>query len=181
MGGGAERLVPVRHWQVAGAIIPAPDDAGHRGVLLVENLRRNGTRDWTPPGGVVDLADGESIIEGLAREVLEETGIVVPGWIGPLYRVTTEAPDMGWVMSVEVHLGLRSADPISVGADPDGIVVGAEYLSEEICVERVADGHPWVRDPLCDWLSERWEDEPREYRYVVRGTHPGSSKVRRLA
>ncbi len=171
----------MRHWQVAGAIIPAPDDAGHRGVLLVENLRRNGTRDWTPPGGVVDLADGESIIDGLAREVFEETEIVVPGWVAPLYRVTTEAPDMGWVMSVEVHLGLRCTDPISVGADPDGIVVGAEYLSEEVVVERVADGHPWVRDPLVDWLAERWEDEPREYRYVVRGTHPGTSKVRRLA
>jgi ADP-ribose pyrophosphatase YjhB (NUDIX family) len=171
----------VRHWQVAGAIIPAPAEMGHRGVLLVENVRRNGSRDWTPPGGVVELADGETILEGLAREVQEETGLVVVDWVGPLYRVTTEAPDMGWVMSVEVHLGLRCTDPICVGDDPDGIVVSAEYFHEDECHLRVAEGHPWVRDPLCDWLGERWQDETREYRYRLSGSTPGSSTITRLA
>ena len=53
-------------WQVAGAVIER-DGA----VLLVENLRRNGHTDWTPPGGVIELADGETVLAGLAREVAE--------------------------------------------------------------------------------------------------------------
>jgi ADP-ribose pyrophosphatase YjhB (NUDIX family) len=171
----------MRKWQVAGALIPAPARFGHRGLLLVENLRRNGQKDWTPPGGVIELSDGETIIEGLAREVLEETGVMVTKWVGPLYRVTTEAPDMGWTMSVEVHLGVEYDDVIRVGDDPDGIVVAAEYLHEDECITRVAEGHPWVRDPLCDWLSERWEIGTREYRYRVYGTYPDIHRVDRLA
>ena len=171
----------MRRWQVAGAIIPAPDRVGHRGVLLVENLRRSGLTDWTPPGGVVELGEGESILEGLAREVLEETGLLVTKWAGPLYRVTTEAPDMGWTMCVEVHLGVEYDDVIRVGDDPDGIVVSADYFHEDECVVRVAEGHPWVREPLCDWLSERWTDETRDYRYRVHGVYPSTSRIVRLS
>ncbi len=65
----------MRDWVVGGALILSDE-----GVLLVQNRRRNGTHDWTPPGGVID--EGESLIEGLTREVQEETGQdVVPGHV----------------------------------------------------------------------------------------------------
>ena len=38
-------------------------------------VRRNGSSDWTPPGGVIEVADGESVLDGLTREVAEETGL----------------------------------------------------------------------------------------------------------
>jgi 8-oxo-dGTP diphosphatase len=59
---------PARHSvSVAGVII---DDHGR--ALLVQ--RRDNHR-WEPPGGVLEL--GESIDEGLRREVREETGLDV--------------------------------------------------------------------------------------------------------
>jgi 8-oxo-dGTP diphosphatase len=45
----------------------------HDGRLLVVRRRDNG--QWEPPGGVLELH--ESIPDGLAREVLEETGLTV--------------------------------------------------------------------------------------------------------
>ena len=58
----------MRAWLVGGAIVEGPD-----GLLLVRNRRRNGALDWSPPGGVIDA--GESVLEGLTREVEEETGL----------------------------------------------------------------------------------------------------------
>ena len=165
--------VAVREWQVAGGVIER-DGA----VLLVENLRRNGTTDWTPPGGVVELADGESILDGLGREVSEETSLRVVTWDGPLYRVEAEAPGLGWFMRVEVHRALEIVGEPSCGEDPDGIVVAAEFCSPEVVAQRTVSGHPWVHEPLVDWLTQRWT-ETRTYRYLVEGERPGELVVSR--
>jgi hypothetical protein len=45
--------------------------------------------------------------------------------------------------------------------------MAAEYL--EGC-------HPWVREPLGAWLTERWE-AGRHYRYRLDGTTPESLNV----
>jgi 8-oxo-dGTP diphosphatase len=73
----------MRDWVVGGAVIevgiPGLAAVGGvtEGVLLVENRRRDGRSDWTPPGGVID--PGEDVVDGLTREVREETGLeVVP-------------------------------------------------------------------------------------------------------
>jgi 8-oxo-dGTP diphosphatase len=150
----------MREWLVAGAIIEGPD-----GILLVENVRRNGRTDWSTPGGVID--EGETVLEGLAREVTEETGLVVTEWRGPLYAVMAEAPDLGWRMRAEVFLGLAYEGELVVD-DPDGIVVGASFHTLDDCRTRMAAGHPWVREPLLEWLGERWE-ESRDFGYLVEG------------
>src|SRR3546814_17165771 len=78
----------MRDWVVGGALIVSDE-----GLLLVQNRRRNGAHDWTSPGGVID--EGESLIDGLTREVREETGLRVTEWSGPLYEVRCRAPDLG--------------------------------------------------------------------------------------
>ena len=73
-------------------------------MLLVENLRRDGARDWSPPGGVID--ENETVVSGLTREVEEATGVRVWRWNGPVYEVEVEAPGVGWGLRVEVHLAV---------------------------------------------------------------------------
>src|SRR5687768_5294009 len=79
------RTLSVRNWTVAGGLVES--DAG---LLLVQNRRRNGSFDWSPPGGVIEVAEGESVVDGLTREVQEETGLLVTEWLGPLYEVQAD-------------------------------------------------------------------------------------------
>lgn len=148
-------------------------------VLLVQNRRRHGRHDWTPPGGVIELADDETILDGLTREVAEETSLVVRSWEGPIYRVETRAPGLGWRMRVEVFRAVEVHGHLVVGGDPDGIVVDAEYVDPETVGARLADGHPWVAEPLTAWLAERWE-VTRHFTYEVDGVRPDELSVRRL-
>jgi 8-oxo-dGTP diphosphatase len=165
------RLNSVRDWLVGGAVVEQAS-----GVLLVRNLRRNGMADWSPPGGVIDK--GETVLDGLAREVLEETGLAVTTWSGPIYEVHAEAPDLGWRLRAEIHLVGSYGGDLQVD-DPDGIVVDAAFVSSADCTVRLAQGPPWVREPLLDWLVERWSDH-REYRYLVEGTDLASLDVIRM-
>ncbi len=160
----------MREWVVGGAII---ESSG--GLLLVENRRPNGLVDWSPPGGVID--DGETLVEGLAREVLEETGLRVTEWLGPVYRVQTEAPDLGWRMRAEIHLAKVFEGSVQVD-DPDGIVVDAHFVPLDQLEDRLQAGHPWVREPLTEWLSERWL-ELRSFGYVLRGRDLATFSVTR--
>lgn len=147
------------------------------GLLLVQNRRRNGSHDWTPPGGVID--DGESLIEGLTREVREETGLQVLEWAGPVYEVRCEAPDLGWRLRVEAHLAVRYDGELHVD-DPDGIVVDARFVGLEACAGHLTGGHPWVCEPLADWLAEPWDPgEARPYGFLVAGTEPADVVVTR--
>jgi 8-oxo-dGTP diphosphatase len=52
-------------------IVQNPDETG---LYLSERLGEHGTGKWACPGGM--LNEGENIIEGAARELKEETGIV---------------------------------------------------------------------------------------------------------
>jgi len=63
---------------VAGVVF---DEAGR--VLLVERGKPPAEGQWTVPGG--SLERGESLAEGVCREIAEETGLVVE--VGPLVAV----------------------------------------------------------------------------------------------
>ena len=153
---------------MAGAVIEGPE-----GVLLVANRRRNGSVDWTTPGGVVD--PGESVLEGLTREVAEETGLEVLAWEGPLYEIEASAPDLGWHLRVEVHRAVSVRGEVVVD-DPDGIVVDAAWVAPADCAARLAGSHQWVREPLGAWVGERW-DGSRSFRYRITGGDPRNLQV----
>jgi len=162
----------MRDWVVGGALILRDER-----LLLVQNRRRNGSHDWTPPGGVID--PGESLIDGLTREVREETGLEVRQWAGPIYEVRCEAPDLGWRLRVEAHLAVAFEGEVRVD-DPDGIVVDARFVEVAACEGLVHGGHPWVREPLGDWLAERWgHAESRPYGFHLAGSDPATVVVTR--
>ena len=160
----------MREWLVAGGLVEGPE-----GVLLVQNRRRDGSLDWSPPGGVIEVADGETLRDGLTREVAEETGIHVLQWEGPVYRVEAVAADMGWHLRAEVHRAVRFTGELDP-ADPDGIVVDARFVAPHAWEDHLSGCHPWVREPLGAWLVERWV-EARFYRYRVEGVRESGVRV----
>lgn len=166
------RLATVHQWLVASGIIEGPD-----GILLVENLRRDGRTDWSPPGGVVEVHDGEDLIDGLTREVAEETGIIVTEWFGPVWTVSVEAPDMGWHLEVEVHRAVAFAGELVI-EDPDGIVVDARFVALDECAHHLR--HTWapIHEPFGAWLAERWVGT-RPWSYYIEGADRASMTVTR--
>lgn len=160
----------MRRWKVGGALIPHGD-----GLVLVCNRRKDGSIEWTPPGGVID--PGETVLGGLAREVLEETGLVVASWSHCSYTVTVDAPDMGWSMRVEAWLAAEVNGDV-VLADPDGIVEEVRFAAGHEAPGLLAASPPWVRVPLVDWLDGNLADD---YRFALHGTQRRADRVERLA
>lgn len=163
----------MRDWVVGGAVLL---DGEH--LLLVGNQRRNGSVDWTPPGGVIEVHEGEDLLTGLTREVEEETGLRVTEWGPPLYSVVAEAPDLGWRLTAEVHLAVAWEGELVLD-DPDGIVIEARFVDPDGCRALLDGCHPWVREPLSAWLAERWGEQKR-FGYRVDGAEVGSAVVTRL-
>lgn len=165
----------MHEWLVASGIVEGPG-----GVLLVQNRRRDGALDWSPPGGVVEVADGETVVDGLTREVQEETGIHVRTWEGPVWEVEAEAPDMGWRLRVEVH---RAVDWIGDlhPDDPDGIVVDARFVPIDECETCLASTWIPTHEPLLQWLTERWTIGARPaYRYAIAGETRQAMRITRI-
>lgn len=160
----------LRHWYVAGGVV-----ADHRGLLLVENLRRNGDVDWSTPGGVVD--PGETPVEGLTREVREETGLEVDSWLGPIYRVEVTAPDAGFLLRVEAHRAKLFSGELAV-EDPDGIVVSAEFVDIATARAKLDRSPLWVAEPLLAHVEDEIFDG-RVFRYHVEGRTGASRRITR--
>ena len=155
---------------MGGALIEGPE-----GVLLVQNRRRNGSHDWSPPGGVID--EGETVLGGLTREVVEETGLVVQQWEGPIYEIDVEAPELGWHLRVEAYRALDYEGELVVD-DPDGIVVDARFVASHACAAHLGGTPQWVGEPLTEWLVSPWAGS-RSYGYHVAGTDLRSLSVTR--
>jgi 8-oxo-dGTP diphosphatase len=153
----------MHEWLVAGALVESDGR-----LLLVRNVRRGGYEDWSTPGGVIDASDA-SVLDGLTREVEEETGLRVTDWEGPLYEVEAVAIDLGWTMRCEVHRAVAFEGEVRIG-DPDGIVVEAAFVPLREATTVLASCHRWVGEPLGEWLAAPWgPTEARRFSYEVRG------------
>ncbi len=159
----------MRRWLVGGALIRHGD-----GLVLVGNRRRDQSLEWTPPGGVID--HGETLLEGLAREVFEETGLTVRGWTTRCYTVTVDAPDMHWQLRVEAWEA-TGVDGGVVIADPDGIVEEVRHVGALEAPGLLQASPPWVHTPVGDWLKG---DLAAHYRFALHGTERNATRIERL-
>ncbi len=166
-----EEVVGLKQWQVATGLIMADDR-----VLLVANRRRNGEVDWSTPGGVID--PGETTLAALTREVFEETGIGVTSWSESIYQVEVVAPDHGFHLEVWCHRAEAFGGDVVV-ADPDGIVIAAEYVSLDLVADWMNESPPWVAEPLIEYLAGETVAQHR-FRYRLTGGPSGERRVLRL-
>jgi len=159
-----------REWRVAGALI---EQNGL--LLLVANRRRGGKLEWTPPGGVVD--PGETNIEALAREVREETGLIVESWTSSVYEVSVEFSDSGTRLGVEVFMA-QSWHGSMLFEDPDGIVEEGRFVDPAESRTLLVSAPVWVSEPVGAWLGGAIEPGAR-FEYLATGTRPGEMTVER--
>ena len=161
----------MRSFRVGGGLVVVNNQ-----LLLTANRRRQGTLEWTPPGGVID--DGESVTSGIAREVREETGLQVDEWEACHYLVSVTAPDMGWEMLVESWFARSAAGEIALD-DPDGIVEQAMFVDLPAVEELLADSPIWVRLPVMAWLCGGME--PIEHHHFwVHGADRATARIEQL-
>ena len=127
-------------------------------VLLVRRATEPARGEWTIPGGLLEV--GETLAEGVARELLEETGLTV--------RVVDLIEALERIFFDQAHGPAREAGPASdPGARTDGVRdaghTGPRYhyvILDYLC-ERVS-GEPVINSELSDFAFVR-EDELESY------------------
>jgi 8-oxo-dGTP diphosphatase len=135
-----------REFVVAAAILL---DGQGRVLLVGNDWQGSGKVRWTLPGGVVER--GESTVDALEREVLEETGLTITVVRELAYAVHVEdqrrndrAISFAFVAEYEGLLNPR---------DPDGFIVEARFVPAE-AVRGIVPLPP-LRDPLIAFLHDR--------------------------
>ena len=146
----------------------------NRRLLLVQNRRRNGSLDWSTPGGVVD--PGESVLEALTREVNEETALAVTSWSTLLYAVEAEFAARQITLRAEIYRAELFSGNVAID-DPDEIVVDGGWVERERASELLVASPRWVAEPLHHALDELFADddpstrtapaEPATWRYRI--------------
>jgi 8-oxo-dGTP diphosphatase len=115
-------------------------DASGR-LLVVRRGREPGRGRWSVPGG--RLEPGETVEQGVAREVREETGLEVT--VGPLVGRPRIPGPAGVVYDVADHRAVVPGGP--GGAGPDGDEV-RWVTAAELAGLPVTDG---LREALREW------------------------------
>jgi 8-oxo-dGTP diphosphatase len=100
-------------------------------ILLVEELPRDPGPRWMLPGGRLDA--GESLVEALAREVREETGLRLAGDPAIAYLVEVQSPEGSYSA---ITFTCRTSGALRP-ADTDRVVSRAEWTPAPRAIERL--------------------------------------------
>jgi ADP-ribose pyrophosphatase YjhB (NUDIX family) len=104
-------------------------------------------RSWVLPGGRVE--PGESLVEGLTREVREETGLILEGEPELAFSVRRTSEGVAWL----AHTFLCAASGTITPNDPDELILSASWIAQDDAIQ-LLDRLPWYDpDPLRAWLD----------------------------
>lgn len=121
-------------------------------LLFVQNRRRNGSLDWSTPGGIVD--EGEEVLEALSREVVEETSLVVHQWSSCIYQVLVDFPDREMTLDAQIFQAEQWSGTLRVD-DPDDVVVDGRFAMADAWGPLIEQSPRWVGEPLMAELTRR--------------------------
>jgi len=162
---GACDTEQVQAYRVASGIIIEQQE-----LLLVQNQRRNGSLDWSTPGGVVD--PGEEVLDALQREVVEETSVIVDSWSPVAYSVDVDFVGRSMTLHAQVFRATGYSGALHVD-DPDSVVVDGRWVSPAEAQGLLVTSPQWVAEPLSHWLNTEWEAgtwRPLGWHYRVTGS-----------
>jgi ADP-ribose pyrophosphatase YjhB (NUDIX family) len=136
-------------------------------VLLVRRATEPAYGEWTIPGGLLEV--GETLVEGVARELFEETGLHVRvlDLIEALERIFHDPA--GEPVSRDAGASPNSAMPADATRKPRYHYVILDYLCERV------SGEPMMNNELTDLAFVR-EDELEKYKLT-----PIASRIVRKA
>lgn len=158
----------VQAWTVASGIIIEQQQ-----LLLVQNQRRNGSLDWSTPGGVVD--PGEQVLEALQREVIEETSVIVNDWSHMLYSVDVDFVGRDMSLHAQVFQATGHSGELHID-DPDNVVVAGRWVAPDVAHSLLDTSPAWVREPLQHYVEQLFGEtgsnslSPGQWKYRVTGT-----------
>ena len=133
--------------QTVSALIPRG-----AGILMVaEKAPGDANVTWMLPGGRVEV--GESLEAALAREIQEETGLLVAGppVLAFSVEITAEMDDLIGAWRA-VTFACRAEGEVAP-ADPDGLILAAEWVPIEDAITRLEAVEWYDSGPLRAFLA----------------------------
>lgn len=136
--------------QKTGLVVAALIRRGEELLLVRQQGPRDPTPLWALPGGVVEA--GELLIDAVAREVREETGLIVDH-VGAIACVSQihDAVSSSQGTAFTFEIDAWSGEPAP--ADPDELILELRFLPVSEAAARL-EALPWrrMREPIVAYL-----------------------------
>ena len=132
-------------------IVSAVLRQGNQLLLVQQKGKGDRAASWALPGGVVET--GETVLEALTREVLEETNLHIldPGRLAYVVQIDGRVDESSTIVFA---FDIGRWDGIPQASDPDGLVTGSRFfaLDQALRMLRCLPSRAWY-EPVSAYLG----------------------------